>query len=47
MKKKVEEEIEAANEHWYEVFELGKRGPSIDIEQNKMLRFQKHLFLKF
>jgi hypothetical protein len=36
-----------AEEGWYEVFGLNNRGPSIEVERRKMIRFQKHLFLKF
>lgn len=44
-KKNVEEEMEAADKQWYEVFGMGRYGPSVEIDHKKMLRFQGHVFL--
>lgn len=47
----IKENKKMRKEFWYEVFGLGSRGPSIDIDRMKMLRFKdgsrNHAFLKF
>lgn len=39
--------MEKIEGNWVEVFGLGSRGPSIDIDRNKMVRIPGHTFLKF